>query len=79
MEELGALGDRTILTLFCIGQDGELVTGPGVRHLLGATGDCSLPLHLHKLTEQKEWEKVFIQATKANRELKPDTELLFCE
>ena len=70
--------DFAIVSFYYV-QDGELVTGSGVRHLLGATGDCSSPIHPSNLIAHKEWEQVFIQTTTTNRQLKPGTELLFCE
>ena len=65
--------------LFYYVQNGELVTGPGLRHLLGATGDCSLPIDPPTATAHMEWEQIFIQTTTADKQLKPGTELLFCE
>ena len=64
---------RTVL------KDGELVTGSGVRHLLGATGDGSKLIDPPNLTVHNEWEQVFIQSTTADRLLRPKTKFLFCE
>ena len=58
-------------------QDGKLVTGPGVRHLVGAIGDGSRMTLPSKLNE--EWDRVFIQSRAADRELIPGTKYLFCE
>ena len=57
-------------------KDGELVTGPGVRHLLCATGDGSKRIHLSK---HDEWEEVFIQCTTADKDLKAGTKFMFCK
>ena len=58
-------------------QDGKLVTGPGVRHLIGATGDGLRVAFPSKLNEK--WDRVFIQSTAVDRDLIPGTKYLFCE
>jgi hypothetical protein len=68
----------TVVCLLLL-KDGELVTGPGVRHLLGATGDGSKWIPPPDLSKHDEWERVFIQCTTADKNLKPETKLLFCE
>lgn len=60
-------------------QTGELVTGPGVRHLVHATGDGSRAVQPPSLSEYIEWERVFVQSRDLDRTLLPGSKYLFCE
>ena len=62
-------------------KDGELFTGPGVRHLIGATGDYDETKMIDppNLSDTK-WKCIFIQGKRAYGRLLPkDTQCLYCE
>lgn len=60
-------------------QDGELVTGPGVRQLLGVRDDSSTEIKPPNYEEHPEWKHVFIQSNGDKRKLNKDTKYLFCK
>ena len=59
-------------------KDEELVIGPGVRRLLGVTGDGS-KVRPPNPSQHDEWKAVFIQCTTADKILKAGTNFMFCE
>ena len=73
-----------------LSQDGTLVTGPGIRHLVGATGDGSTltmppaPSDINDIDENDDhcahdFKHVFIQSKENDRMLVPGTKYLFCK
>ena len=58
-------------------QNGDLVTGPGVRHIV-VKGSGSDPVSPPQLS-RRDWKNVFIQSKDGERELNPGTKYLFCE
>ena len=64
-------------TIFFTIQNGDLVTGPGVRHIV-IKGSGSDPVSPPQLSRHG-WKNVFIQSKDGERELNPGTKYLFCE
>ena len=74
--------DRWGVNFICITiitQTGELMTGAGVCHLIGAVGDGSQLIQPPTRDDHPEWERVFVQSRDLYRMLLPGSKYLFCE
>ena len=63
-------------------QDGTLVTGPGIRHLLGVTGDdptITLLQPPSDIGNSYDFKHIFIQSREVGRKLQCGTNYLFCK